>query len=347
VLAIVGARSIFKPIEKLTSVVQATAAGQRTRVGDTRGGSEIKELAFQFDVMLDTLESHRTQIEQDSQLLEEKVQSRTVELKQQNQRLTESIELLKQTRQQLATAEKLAALGELTAGVAHEINNPTAVILGNMDILINEIGNARGNVQIEIDLIVEQVYRIRSITDRLLQYSRSDVGMPAAVPESVSVGELVDDTLGLLGHEFQNLDARVSVDDEAKRTARIDFHEIQQVLLNLLRNALESSTESQSVEVHTYDVSVSEVAISVRDFGTGIDPENLTRVFDPFFTFGKERGTGLGLSVSYGIVNRHGGRIEVESTLEQGAKFTVFLPARESQESAPSSESVVPRLATS
>ena len=146
VLAIVGARSIFKPIEKLTSVVRSTAAGQRTRVGGIHAGGEIGELAQQFDVMLDTLESHRTRIEQDAQLLEEKVQSRTVELKQQNLRLTDSIELLKQTRQQLATAEKLAALGELTAGVAHEINNPTAVILGNMDILIHEIGDAKGDV---------------------------------------------------------------------------------------------------------------------------------------------------------------------------------------------------------
>ena len=329
VLAIVGARSIFKPIEKLTSVVRATAAGQRTRVGSIPAGGEIGELSQQFDAMLDTLESHRTRIEQDAQLLEEKVQSRTVELKQQNMRLTDSIELLKQTRQQLATAEKLAALGELTAGVAHEINNPTAVILGNMDILIHEIGDAKGDVQVEIDLIVEQVYRIRSITDRLLQYSRSEVDMPAAVPESISVVTLVEDTLGLLSHEFQGLDSRVSVHHQSRLLLRIDYHEMQQVLLNLLRNAFESVSNAKPVEIHTRDVSSSEVAISVRDHGAGIDPLHLSRVFDPFFTAGKEQGTGLGLSVSYGIVRRHGGRIDVESTPGHGALFTVHLPARE------------------
>ena len=164
--AIAGARAIFTPIEIMTAVVRATAAGEHRRIGPIPTGNEIGELASQFDSMLDTLELHRDRIKKDTLLLEEKVQHRTAELEMQNQRLQDSIDLLHQTRRQLANAEKLAALGELTAGVAHEINNPTAVILGNMDVLIADLGTSRKGVQTEIDLIIEQVYRIRSITDR-------------------------------------------------------------------------------------------------------------------------------------------------------------------------------------
>ncbi len=147
VAAIVGARSIFAPIEAITSVVRATARGEHRRIGPMSTGNEIGELASQFDAMLISVDLHRQRIERDALLLEEKVALRTSELEQQNGRLQDSIELLKRTRRQLATAEKLAALGELTAGVAHEINNPTAVVLGNMDVLVADLGVQRKSVQ--------------------------------------------------------------------------------------------------------------------------------------------------------------------------------------------------------
>jgi two-component system NtrC family sensor kinase len=361
--AIVGARAIFTPIETMTSVVRATAAGEHRRIGPISTGNEIGELASQFDAMLDTLETHREIIEHDAAVLEHKVQNRTAELEKQNQRLHDSIDLLHQTRRQLATAEKLAALGELTAGVAHEINNPTAVILGNMDVLVADLGSSRNSVQTEIDLIIEQVYRIRSITDRLLQYSRSDMPNDASRPSSlfrsdispvpsdfdhfpvepVHLEAVIKDTLRMLLHEFEGQQIQVSQSHEALQFALIDRQELQQVLVNLITNAVEaikqkaqlnrknqsSGTERQNatIDIKTFDSDADTLVLSVSDNGCGIEVDHLLRVFDPFFTSGKVQGTGLGLSVSYGIVRRSGGDIRVQSQLGEGSVFEVQLPA--------------------
>lgn len=360
--AIIGARAIFTPIEEMTSVVRATAAGEHRRIGPMSTGNEIGELASQFDAMLDTLESHRERIEHDASVLEDKVQHRTAELETQNKRLQESIDLLHKTRRQLANAEKLAALGELTAGVAHEINNPTAVILGNMDVLVADLGDSRESVQTEIDLIMEQVYRIRSITDRLLQYSRSEVqsGDPRLSPDSirtdispsrteyeqspvepVELRSVIKDTLKMLLHEFDGQQIQVNQSHEASRLAIIDRQELQQVLVNLITNAAEAIRQRNSdkegdqgkadnarvIEISTDDAGTNQVIVRVQDSGCGIEPADLPRVFDPFFTSGKAQGTGLGLSVSYGIVRRSGGDIRVQSENMQGSVFEVLLPA--------------------
>ncbi len=336
--AIQGARSIFTPIENMSSVVRATAAGEHRRIGPVSPGSEIGELATQFDSMLDTLESNRRRIEQDAAMLEDKVQHRTAELEQQNRKLKDSIDLLQQTRRQLANAEKLAALGELTAGVAHEINNPIAVILGNMDVLVADLGDGCEDVQTEIDLIFEQVYRIRSITDRLLQYSRLDQS-PAGVSDEprflshqsrvvpVSLPSIMQESLTLLTHELDGRSICVTQDHRATLDAQINRQELQQVLINLLSNAIQALGEGGQIHIETCDVTDDSIRILVRDSGCGIDPADLPRVFDPFFTSGKASGTGLGLSVSYGIVRRFGGDIQVSSEPGSGSVFEMVLPA--------------------
>ena len=331
VAAIVGARAIFKPIESITSVVRATARGEHRRIGPIPTGDEIGELAFQFDAMLDTVDSNRQRIERDALQLEEKVRQRTLELSEQNRRLQDSIELLQQTRRELATAEKLAALGELTAGVAHEINNPTAVILGNMDVLVAELGEQGKEFQTEIDLIIEQVDRIRSITERLLQYSRSvnvsDVPDSGPGASRVPLGELIEDTLRLLSHELQGRQIKVSTLDSADRAALIDRQEFQQVLINLISNAIAAIVNNGEITIKTCNESDNKICLQVADNGRGIEPAHLPRVFDPFFTAGKAQGTGLGLSVSYGIVRRYKGDILVTSSLGKGSQFSVTLPA--------------------
>ena len=337
--AIIGARAIFRPIESISGVVRATAAGMHQRIGPINSGSEISELATQFDAMLDTLESHRQRIERDSALLEDKVQHRTAELEQQNRRLQDSIDLLQQTRRQLANAEKLAALGELTAGVAHEINNPTAVILGNMDVLVADLGVAGNKVQTEIDLIIEQVYRIRSITDRLLQYSRSKAQSPATgvdgifadrqpVTEAVDLQSVVGESLTLMNHEFYGKGIAVSEVHGATLMAVIDRQELQQVLINLLSNAIHAIDSGGQIVIETADENEQTIALSVSDSGCGMSQEQVPHVFDPFFTSGKIGGTGLGLSVSYGIVRRFGGDMTVQSELGAGSRFRLFLPGR-------------------
>lgn len=322
VVAFQGARSIFKPIESIASVVRATRSGLTgRRIGVIESRDEIGVLATQFDQMLDTLGEHQASIERAAAELEVKVQERTSELSIKNQRLEETVTLLRETRRQLATAEKLAALGELTAGVAHEINNPIAVILGNMDILISEIGSGRDRVETEIELIIEQVYRIRSIVDRLLQYSRPS--SYAGYVTDVDISQLLVDTQELVRHELERKQITLSLETQPTDSVRINRQELQQVLVNLLLNAAHAVQEQGLITVRLqpwYDLGVE---ILIRDNGSGIPAAVLHRIFDPFYTFEKEQGTGLGLSVSYGIMRRYGGFIQVESQENEFTEFNV------------------------
>lgn len=351
VTAILGAKSVFKPVESMARVARATAAGEHRRIGDLKVRDEIGELATQFDSMLDTLEENSAQIKANANELEHKVQERTTELKLKNTSLQESITMLHEAQQKLATAERLAAVGQLTAGVAHEINNPTAVILGNMDILIQEMGEHREGVQTEIDLIIEQVYRIRSITDRLLQYSRPNstarasqldlVGLPTTEttisqyaetspmsPAVVEVNDLIESSLVLVKQELSEKNITLHTEFGDIPSVSIDKLELQQVIVNLVLNASQAVRDDGQVIVRTYVGDDSKLHIEVQDNGAGIATEHLHRLFDPFFTHGKEGGTGLGLSVSYGIVQRYGGSIEVESVQWEYTKFTILLPTQ-------------------
>lgn len=353
-VAAIGAQTIFKPIESIAAVVRATSRGESRRIGAVDTHDEIDELATQFDSMLDALDEQRSRIDEHTHELEDKVEKRTAELLQKNTSLQKSINLLRETREQLASAEKLAALGHLTAGVAHEINNPTAVILGNMEILASDLGDRRSEMSTEIDLIFEQVYRIRAITDKLLQYSRpnsvtpfdpnttalrkeADPGLAMGIPidpsvvgsvASVDVNCLVSESIVLVQHEIAVKNIQISKDLQAVSPVEIDPQEFQQVMVNLLTNAIEAVDVGGEVEVITADADEGFVTISVKDNGVGIEKAHMPQLFDPFFTSGKESGTGLGLSLSYGIVHRYGGRLEVSSSPGEGAIFELHLPAK-------------------
>lgn len=323
--AIRGAKSIFKPIEQMTSVVRATYAGEQLRIGNVDTNDEIGELARQFDSMLDQLQERNLQIIHGAALLEQKVEERTLELQTKNEDLKNNINLLNETRKQLVLAEKLASLGELTAGIAHEINNPTAVILGNMDVILAEMGDKMNPVKVESELIIEQVYRIRNIIENLLQYSRT-----AEADEyiaSVNVNEVIEHTLLLVKYEIETHHVDVTLNLNATIKIHIKKQELQQILINLFINAVQSCpSESVQLNIETYDSDNNGVMIKVRDNGPGIDEDKLNRVFDPFYTTKKE-GTGLGLSVSFGLVQRYGGTISVENNPTGGTCFSIALLA--------------------
>ncbi len=325
VLAVRGARSIFRPVEAMTEIVRATQAGEARRIGDVKSRDELGELAREFDRMLDLLSSRSEELRRAADELEGKVSDRTRELREQNQRLERTVALLHQTRHQLMEAEKLAALGELTAGVAHEINNPTAVILGNVEVLEGELGEHADVVREEIDLIYEQVSRIRSIVGRLLQYSR-EVRADGEL-EAVDVNAAINDTLVLVQHEAGERRARIVTNLGEERQVMVRRHELQQVLVNIIVNAIHALAPGGTVRVSTRPRTAGGVVIAVADDGAGILPEHLNRVFDPFFTTKGRDGTGLGLSVSYGLVKAWGGSITVSSRPGAGACFEVHLPA--------------------
>ena len=325
-LAVMGAKSIFKPIEAMARVMRRVRAGQEVRIGKLETQDELSMLAGQFDGMLDRLSEQRQQIQDAADQLERKVAERTEQLQQRSNDLQQNLDLLKRTRQQLVAKEKLAAIGELTAGIAHEINNPTAVILGNMDLLMAELSEeAAAPVRRESELIIEQVYRIRSIITNLLQYSRPNDYIAELAP--VDINQVVQDSLVLVRHDLSKKSIPVRLDLRAKRSINGNAQQYQQVLINLIVNAVNAIVKQDQpgqLIIRSRDRNGG-VMVAVRDSGCGIGADILPRIFDPFFTR-TQGGTGLGLSVSYGILERFGGEIQVRSQPGRGSCFFVFLP---------------------
>lgn len=330
-VAILGAQSIFKPIELIANVIRATKSGETRRIGAIASRDEVGELAREFDSMLDSLVENQARIQHAADELERKVAERTVELSDKNARLEQTITLLRETRQQLAMAEKLAALGELIAGVAHEINNPTAVILGNMDVVIQELGEDASGVQTELDLIIEQVYRIRNIVDRLLQYSRPSTF--AGYVEEIDVREVLQSTMLLVKHEIERKNIKVIQNYADLSHIEFNRQELQQVLVNLILNSAQAVEQGGVIEITTQAWGQQGIRLRIRDNGCGIPPEVQRRIFDPFYTSGKAEGTGLGLSVTYGIIRRYGGHIAVSSLLGEWTEFNMKIRFRAVYES--------------
>lgn len=322
--AIRGAKSIFRPIEQMTSVVRGTQAGQQLRIGDVDSDDEIGELARQFDSMLDQLQEHNLQIVNAAEILEHKVDERTAELQTKNEALKDNINLLNETRKQLVLAEKLASLGELTAGIAHEINNPTAVILGNMELILSEMEGKMEPVKFETELIIEQVYRIRNIIDSLLEYSRTGGTLDQIEP--VNINSLIEHALLLVKYEMETHHIDISLNLNADIFIGIRKEELQQVLINLIVNSIQSTytDEFNKLTIETKNWESKGVVINIKDNGVGIAEEVMANVFDPFYTT-KQNGTGLGLSVSFGLVQRYGGTITVDNNPEGGACFSIWL----------------------
>ena len=324
-LAIRGAKSIFKPVEKMSQVVRTTRRGQTSRVGKVESQDELAELAHEFDDMLDRLEQHAAQMQRWAEQLEDKVDERTAELRRRNDELQRTINVLRETRRKLVTAEKLAALGELTAGVAHEINNPTQVMLGNLDVLMAELGDQLDPVRGEIDLVVEQVYRIQAIVEKLLKYARP--GDYAGYLTEVDINQVIRDTVALIQHMQKRHAFKLDLQLEASRPITINQQELQQVLVNLISNAVHALPEKGGEIVLTAaDWEDHGICVTVADNGSGMNEDQCSHIFNPFYSTKREgEGSGLGLSVSYGLIRRYGGNITVSSQPGVGSRFNVWL----------------------
>lgn len=315
---ITSARSIFQPLEMMVAVIGRIRHGQRTRLTENQITHELHILATEFNQMLQQLESQHDQIQQAAEQLELKVEERTEELKQ-------HIQILQTTREELVAKGKLAAIGQLTAGIAHEINNPTAVILGYLDLMMVELGDAGKPVAAEAKLIVEQVERIRNIINNLLQFSRPDDIGAALV--AVDINQLIIDTGPLVKHDLSQHQVEMRLDLHAKRFAMAQRQLLQQVLINLIVNANNAMPEGGKLTIRTRDWKQGGVLIVVADTGCGIAPESIQQIFDPFFSQ-TQGGTGLGLSVTYSIVQRLKGDIQVRSRLRHGSRFYLWLQSQ-------------------
>lgn len=335
-----GANSLLEPIERIHHVVKAVQSGRDLRIGELGldGENELSNLAEQFDHMLDLLQRRNNQIQMAAEQLEVKVEQRTRSLQDKTEELQRNVALLNETRQQLVTNEKLTALGELTAGIAHEINNPTAVILGNMELMKYELGSSASVVEEEIELVIQQVGRISTIIRSLLQYSRP--GEFNAPLEMHQVQSIIEEVLVLVRHSIQKQEVELIREINTECEVQVNRPQILQVLINLVVNAAHAIESKGRIWIRANDWiengQVIGVKLEVEDEGIGIKPERLSRIFDPFYTTRKD-GTGLGLSLSYGIIKRIGGTIEVKSTLGKGTVFTigVYHKAKEEQENNP------------
>jgi signal transduction histidine kinase len=223
-------------------------------------------------------------------------------------------------------AEKLAALGTLAAGIAHEINNPIGVITSRVELmrLDADAHQLPKQVRDDLDVVHRQAGRVARITQGLLSFARKSTRQRTAV----DLNQIVEDTLVLLEHPL----TRDGVTIVAARAPRLppisgDPNALQQVLVNLVTNARDAIAGPGTIEVGTEaSPDGRQVRLSVRDTGRGIPREALPRIFEPFFTT-KPHGTGLGLAISYGIVRDHHGTIDVDSRPDHGTTFTVTLPA--------------------
>ena len=239
-------------------------------------------------------------------------------------RVQERTDALVRHEKQMAHADRLASIGQLSSGIAHEINNPLGIIQGYTQLLLRgeSEGSQRHN---DLSTILKHARNCKTIVEDLLNFARRS--KPTAV--DVDIHHLIDEALVFLEHRSK----KAEIDIQKRYAAdlpslRVDEKKIKQVLINLVMNARHAVGEKGRIIIETaWEAQSSRVRITVRDNGYGIDPKHLKRIFDPFFTTKPTgEGTGLGLAVSYGIIKSHGGDIEVESDPAGGTEFRVLLP---------------------
>jgi two-component system NtrC family sensor kinase len=231
------------------------------------------------------------------------------------------------SEEQLLQSQKLAAIGELSAGIAHEINNPLAIIRQEAEWLLHlfkkESPPDAAEIKNCLTEVVHQVDRAREITHNLLNFARRQ----QPVVQAVDLNRLVEDMSLLVAKEAQH--NRISMVKQLQPdlpSINSDAPLLRQVILNLLNNAIQATGPDGTVTVTTR-VDANQVMVQVDDTGSGISKENIAQIFDPFFTTKPQgKGTGLGLSICHGIIERLGGRISAASEEGKGASFTVKLP---------------------
>jgi two-component system NtrC family sensor kinase len=308
-----GARSIFAPLERMAQTMQRVEGGAaEARVGAVPNRDEIGQLAAHLDQLLDVVAEKQRALERWNAELDAKVAERTQELQN--------------AQAQLVRAEKLAAVGQLTASIAHEVNNPIAVIQGNLDLVRETLGKHAAPVRAELALLDAQVERMRLIVTQLLQFARPTefAGYVAAV----DTARLVDDSLVLVGHLLARTNITLQRELRATRQPMLNRQELQQVLVNLLVNAIHAMPDGGTLTLASRDVDDNAIELSVTDTGPGLGAELLRELFQPFVTRKKD-GTGLGLWISRSIVERYAGELHAADRDDgvRGAVFTLRLLA--------------------
>ena len=316
-LSLRWARSIFQPVEQMNHTMQQVEEGHTAaRVGTLAQHDELGALAGHLDQLLNAVDDKTRKLQRWNEELDAKVTERT-------QALAQSHLSLQNTQAQLVKSEKLAAIGQLTASVAHEINNPIAVMQGNLDLVRELLGAQAQPVASELKLIDQQIDRMRLIVTQLLQYARPNDY--AGYVDAVNVNTTLASSLVLVEHLLGSAGIKVDRDWHASQRVNINRQELQQVLINLMINAIQAMPKGGTLTLRSRDqvnaTGRAGVLIEVCDTGSGLSDAIKERLFSPFFTT-KNDGNGLGLWISVGLVERYGGSIRADNRRDQGKNST-------------------------
>ena len=243
------------------------------------------------------------------------------------QQLQEHIKSERIANERLIQSARLAAVGEMAAGVAHELNNPLTTVSGFVELVLDDIPDD-GPQRADLELVLREAQRARKVVRRMLDFSRPGEGFR----DRADLNDMISDVIALVKHRAHTSGVELHLELwNDLPLILVDREQIKQVLLNLIRNALQSMPCGGILNLKTMPRERDDqewVSVKVQDTGQGISQGNLGRIFEPFFTTQPPgKGTGLGLSVSYGIIQDHGGMIEVSSTPREGSTFIVWLPA--------------------
>ena len=232
-------------------------------------------------------------------------------------------EQLATANQQLLQAAKLASVGELASGMAHEINNPIGIILGRTDYILSTQDNLSAEARQDLKVVRAQAERVASTVRNLLTFARPS---PLSM-QRLDLAELVDEAVKLEAPRCRTAAVEIKRSSVRIPTIQADPARLQQVLVNLMNNAIDAMPQGGRLGISITNGGGGQVAVNISDTGTGITEENQARIFDPFFTTKPAgKGTGLGLAVSYGIIRDHGGEIRVSSIPDKGSTFSIMLP---------------------
>jgi len=294
-------RLVYRPLRDLEAGARRLAAGNLDEHIPVRGADEFGRLAGSFNSMTLALKDATRNLEQ-------KVADRTRELRA--------------AQAETARGEKLASVGLLAAGIAHELNNPLTGVLTFSSLMRKKVPAGSQDAE-DLDLVIRETKRCAAIIRRLLDFAREK----APEKKFADLNRLIEETVHLVERpaHLAHIEIRLELDRELP-PIWMDSDLVKQVVMNMLVNAQHAIDRDGAITVRTRKLA-GRVEISIIDTGCGIRPEDLPRIFDPFFTTkGVGKGTGLGLSVSHGIVEAHGGSIEVESAPGAGSTFRVYLP---------------------
>jgi len=332
-------RDMVLPVVALEERSDEMARGELARPVPPAGeADEIGRLSFAFEEMRRALRDKLRSTESLNIDLEREVRRRTEVLEQRNRELHDALEKLRRAQDDLIRSEKLASMGRLVAGIAHEINNPVNAVINTLGPLGEALQTmaaapdrqaaalASAEAEEMLRVVSRGAARTKAIVQALHNYSRGDEQRP----RELSVARSVEDTLDLLRHHLRNVQIEKQIDPDLRITGFPG--QIDQVFMNLITNAAQAvGGRDQGGTVRVAAAArANDVEITVSDDGPGIAADVIPRIFDPFFTTKDVgEGSGLGLSIVHGIVDRHGGRIEVESQPGQGTTFRITLPSRQ------------------